>query len=114
MGLFSARVQFEFVPLFLCQFLTFTLLLLAVVYRCFPDLLGLVFDLSLVRPVVYGRVLDPLFVLLRLRILLHRYRCCHCLSRIVFVPPDPIDHYRYSFCRCLRVSLVYLPIPKAL
>ena len=110
MGLFSARVQFEFVPLFLCQFFTFPLFPLAVVCRYFPDLPGLVPFLSVVPQVVLGLLPVPLCVVpVCLRILRRHY-----LSRIVLVPLDRVDRYRYRFCRCPRVGLGYLPIPESL
>ena len=114
MGLFSSRVQFEFVHLFLCQFLTFPLFLLTVVCRYFPDLFGLVSVPSVVPPVVHGLVRDPLIVLRLLKIFRRRHRRCCCLSQIVLVLPDPVERYRYCFRRCPRVGLGYLPIPESL
>ena len=114
MGLFSARVQFEFVALFPCQFLTFPLCLLAVVCRYFSDFLGLVSVPSVVLLVVQGLVLDPLYVLLLLKILCRRYCHCRYLSQIALVPLDLVDRYHYCFPRCLSIGLGYLPIPQSL
>ena len=113
MGLFSAKVQYELVPLFLCQFFTFPLFLLAVVCQCFTDLLGLVSVPPVIPLLISGLVLDALFVVLLLKILRCRYRRCRCLSGIVLEPPDSVDRYRYCFRRCPRVGLGYLPIPNS-
>ena len=78
--------------------------------RYFPDLSGLVPVPSIVPPVVLGLLPVPLFVvppLLKIR--RHRY-----LSRIVLVPGDLPDRYRYRWCLSLEVDLNYLPIPESL